>query len=158
MQTSDGLGRLAYDEAIRCVAEQRGALESVRGRAAINVGIVSLAASFLGPGAIESARESIFAGFLLLGAAFCFLVSIGLAVYVLRSGPGWVFNQSPQKILDDFGESDMDYVYRTLATFFQQSIDKNETLLKSRFRAMNAAFILTGIMVLCALGIAGSGY
>jgi hypothetical protein len=158
MEKPEGLSRLAYDEAIRCVAEQQAALESVRGRAAINVGIASLAASFLGPSAIESAHESTSAEILSLVAALCFLASIGLAVCVLRSGSGWVFNQSPQKILDDYDGSDIVDVYRTLAGFLQESIDNNETLLKSRFRAMNAAFILTAIMVLCALGIVGIGY
>ena len=155
MDSSEALTRLAYNEAIRCVSEQQTALESIRGRAATNIGIVSLAASFLASSVIDSSYDSETVVALLSIAVFCFLVSIGLSVWLLHSVSGWVFNQSPLQILDDYPGSAIADVYRALASFFQESIDNNETLLKARFRAMNWAFSLTAVMVFCAVGVVG---
>lgn len=159
MDRSTEISKLAYEEGLRGLSEQRHALESIRGRAAANIAIVSLATSFLGPEVLNTAQQSFLAIAFLVGAAICFIISIALSVIVLRSGTGWIFSQSPGQILRDYHENNtdlpIDEVYGKLATFLDESLGENEGRLRSRLRKLNAAFVLTTIQVFIAVLMIG---
>ena len=97
--------KIAYEEGLRGLSEQQHALESIRGRAASNIAIVSLAASLLGPEVLGTVQRDCLGVALLAGAAICFVISISLSVFVLKSGTGWIFTQSPGQILRDYRDN-----------------------------------------------------
>ncbi len=161
MERMAEIARLAYEEGVRGLSEQKNTLESIRGRAATNIGIVSLAASFLGPAAIDRPLQSALGLFLALSATACFVASVVLSVLVLRSSSGWVFSQSPVQILKDYNQNNpnlkLDEVYGSLARFLEESLNGNEALIVARLRKLNAAFILTTLQVIIAVVIIGLG-
>tara|TARA_R110002073_G_scaffold332749_2_gene519221 strand:- start:541 stop:1176 length:636 start_codon:yes stop_codon:yes gene_type:complete len=152
MERDAQISRIAYNEAIRTIAEQERSLESIRGRATTNIAIVTLATSLLGPEVI-SAVQILPYGLPVLGLVGLLLVlSVTLSVLVLRSGYGWVFNQSAETILDNYLSKDSNLsvaeVYASLAKFLEGSINENEEKLRPLLKRMNGAFSVTVIQVL----------
>lgn len=146
---ADGIGKLAYDEAVRSIESQAGALDKLRGHAGTLLGAASLVTSFLGgqvlatpvlTGGTLSRADVGTPGWVGIGA---FVLLAVLSVWILLPRE-WRFEMSAAKILNATGATDIqpDAVYAQLARFH----DANRVLNRAKLNRLYWTFKVT-----CAL-------
>lgn len=110
---TEGLEKLAYDEALRALDKQERLLEEMRARTGVLLAASSFAASFLGPQAFlhPNSKE------LALAALAAFVLTLGASLFILVPKRSLVFAAAGAEIYEGFYaiRNDMTEVYRRLA-------------------------------------------
>jgi hypothetical protein len=89
---------LAYAESVRALEQQARSVDEVRSRTGVLLAAASIVASFLGAEALAGSDLDALAGLGLVA----FLAVIGLAIWILWPGGGWVFVMSATVLLEDW--------------------------------------------------------
>ncbi|HEY2479590.1 MAG TPA: hypothetical protein VGI17_12785 [Solirubrobacterales bacterium] len=137
------LEKLAYEFALRALDKQERLVEELRARAGVVLAASSLAVSFLGgrglagPGPVGLALLSI----------FCFVVSVGAAIFLLLPKPGLAFTATAASVLDGLSafRGDPAELYRRAGN----NLDRVWAANDAAIRRLSAAFAIA----LCALGV-----
>jgi hypothetical protein len=97
---AEQLYKVAYEEAVRELSEQQGAIDSLRTRAGLLLSAAAITTSFLGSQALEGGNSSLFSWLALLG--FVAVSSVSLAVLWPRK---WEFTANPREVIESCIES-----------------------------------------------------
>lgn len=150
--------RLAYDEAVRALAQQQASLDNLRTRAGIVLSAAAVATSLLGGealagGGLGSASWVGIAAFIALG---------GCVLRILLPQRDWEFTSIPRRIIGTYVEVDQPLsvpeMHRDLALHMEDSYENNGRRIDRLvwfFRV--AAFLLTAEVVAWILDLAGAG-
>jgi hypothetical protein len=149
------IAKLVYEEAIRAISEQERSLDSIRGRAATNIAVVSISTSLLGYDVLLATLKSTTSTIVIVIIAILFSISVVTSVWILRSKRDWVFNQSPKHIIRDYIENNQELsltdVKLYLAGYLEDNIDSNERRLRELLNWLNLAFTATVLQILAAV-------
>ena len=144
------LEKLGYELSRKALERQERTLDELRSRTALLLAASSVSASFLGARAAES-RFGV-----LTAALFAFVVSIGLAAYVVFPQPGLIFSIRGSTLIDSEADdpAGIRETYRRLAYWLEGFLDDNQPLIDKRFAAYRLATIaLLGQVVLWVVEI-----
>jgi len=154
---SDRLYRLAYDEAVRALSEQRMIIDSMRTRVGLLLSVSAIATSFLGAQALEEGRPSLPAWTALV--AFAGVGVFSLAILWPRR---WEFSASPRYLIRNWAEAEspppIEDVHRDLSLHMHSSYLENRTgidRLAALFQIASA--LLTVEVILWITAIAWTG-
>ena len=148
------VARLVYDEAVRGVQSQEGALDNLRARASALLAASAIATSFLA-GVALSDRGSAFSVFTILGFLSAALAAI-FVVLVLIPYRGWKFSVEPRVLADDYyygnfadppKPQSIEDTRIKLARHMGGWIDGNEDRLNWLYRSFVAAALVVGMNV-----------
>jgi hypothetical protein len=119
------LEELAYDLALRSLAQQERVLEELRARTGVLLTATAVVASFLGGRALETSGGI----WLTLTGALAAIGSIVLSVYVLLPKPGLNFALHGAAVYEHFRAeaAPLREVRRTLAYWIRSAWDDNQT-------------------------------
>ena|ERR1700737_5668201 len=117
--------KLAYDEAVRALAQQQSRLDDFRARAGIVLSAAAIATSILGGQALGQQSPSLWA-WIALGS---FIGVSGLALLLLFPRT-WTFTAVPRRIIGTYVEAEtplpLPMIHRDLALHMEDSYVKNE--------------------------------
>jgi hypothetical protein len=147
------LYKVAYDEAVRALSEQKDAIESVRSRAGVLLSITALTTSVLGAPALKGGGSSIFSWLALLS----FAVVAGTSIAILWPHH-WEFVVSPRSVVEGYAGAAEDVpaerLYRDLSLCMHGSVIKNHQGLKSlaaRFQVASALLVIEVVLWVAAI-------
>lgn len=123
--TKDLLYKVAYDEAVRALVEQRGVIDSFRARAGLLFSAAAITTSFLGAQALQGGSASL-ASWLAL-TCFIAVATTSLAIFWPRK---WEATVNPREVIDTYIElfevAPIDELHRDLALHMHDSYLKND--------------------------------
>lgn len=154
--TADLLYKVAYDEAVRVLSEQRAASDSFRARAGLLLSAAAITTSFLGAQAFGSGNSSFFSWPALLG-----FLAVALACLAILWPRKWEFTANPLGVIESYIESAdsirTEELYRDLSLDMYNSYLKNRQGLEQLAVSLQAAAgLLTIEVVLWIVAIASS--
>lgn len=121
---ADQLYKVAYDEAVRALSEQRAAIESVRARAGLLLSAAAVTTSFLGAQALQEGSAGFCTWLALL--SFVAMASASLAILWPRS---WELTANSRDVIERCVESgeeiQVEGLYRALSLRMQSSFSVN---------------------------------
>ena len=139
--------KLAYDEAVRGLAQQQSRLDDLRARAGILLSAAAIATSLLGGTALDEGNATAW----VWGAVACFLGVSGLAL-VLLLPRRWEFTAVPRRIIRIYIETDdplpVDMIQRDLALHMEDSYVRNEVGLDAMLLRFRIALGLLSLEVI----------
>jgi hypothetical protein len=142
--------RLAYEQASYNVRRQEAALDELRQRTGVLVAAATIVFSFLGQ---EAARDGW--GWSGIIAVATFVLAVGLWLWILNPGYGWIFSNSIQVLFEDIIESPSQLgsveMYRRLAIFQAGHVTRNATMLEWRYRGFTAGIVLLVVQTVLLL-------
>jgi hypothetical protein len=146
---SNGVRRIAYEQSLRALDLQSGALSDLRSRAGTLLAAASVVAAFLGAPALQHDSAS-------LGVAVAFVALIGVLVLTLLILRNWTFTfrLAAATILEDLEAGkyvDEDDAVSRLARFMEENHDVNETRLRLLGRTFEGACVLLIIETLALM-------
>ena len=143
---ADLIYKVAYEEAVRTLAEQQVTIESFRTRAGILLSAAAVTTSFLGAQALQGGNPKFFSWLALL--AFIAVSAASLAILWPRP---WEFTASPLGVIEscvDLAESTrLEELYRALSLDMHGSYLENQLGLKQLAVLFQAAAGLLSIEV-----------
>jgi hypothetical protein len=148
--------KVAYDEAVRALAEQQTVIESFRTRAGLLLSVAAVTTSFLGAQAFEVGHASLFSWLALL----TFAAGSAASLAILWPRP-WEFTASPRGVIESSVDSvesiRVDELYRALSLDMYGSYLENQLGLK-QFAVFfqSAACLLTIEVALWIVAIAST--
>lgn len=154
VRMDNGLARLSYEAALRSLDKQDELLTELRARTGLLLAASSLAASFLGPPALDRAEPA-----LIVFALLAFAVSIGASVYVLLPKKDLTFSLSGPALYEGLYElrKDMPEVYRRLAYNLHRFWIANDAKMTSLISAYRwAAIALAAEISLLLASVSGT--
>jgi hypothetical protein len=117
--------KLAYDEAVRALAQQQSRLDDFRARAGIVLSAAAIATSILGGQALDQGSPSLWAWFAL--GSFIGVSGLSLLLLFPRT---WTFTAVPRRIISTYVEAEiplpLPMIHRDLALHMEDSYVKNE--------------------------------
>lgn len=120
----DILYRVAYDEAVRALAEQQAEIDSFRSRGGMLLSAAAITTSFLGPPSLEGGSSNWTAWLGLL--AFVAVAVVSLAILWPHR---WEITTTPGDLIEDFVKRDdlppIGEVHRGLSVYMQDSYAEN---------------------------------
>jgi hypothetical protein len=120
----DILYRVAYDEAVRALSEQQGAIESFRTRAGLLLSAAAITTSFLGAQALDGGFSNV-ATWLAL-TTFVSVAVVSLAILWPRR---WEFTANPRDVIQTYIEADepapIEELHRDLSLHMHNSYIEN---------------------------------
>ena len=149
--------KLAFDEALRSIGDQRNTLESVRARGGILLSAASVVTSFLGGQTLADGDLGV-AGWLAI-ASFGGVGFVALALLLLKGRLS--FHLSPTQLIVGYieGESALSLtdIYRDLSIHFENGVNTNSEFIR-RLDAIFAAgaLVLTVELICWIIELAGS--
>jgi hypothetical protein len=139
---------LVYQEALRLLSGQESVVDGLRARAGALFATASVSTSFLAGLSLRQHRI----GGLAWAAIVAYLVLGLLSVVVLWPWYGWVFAQSPRRLLADYVEADppvgLDEMYRQLSIHAELHHHANQRRLQVLVRSCEASSALLVVEVL----------
>lgn len=149
------LYKVAYDEAVRALAEQQGLIESIRTRAGILFSAAAITTSFLGAQALQSG-DSNFVSWL---ALLCF-VGVAAASLAILWPRKWEASANPREVIETYIESAepalAGELHRDLSLHMHHSYLENDGGLNRLVRHLQvASCLLTLEVVLWIVALAG---
>jgi hypothetical protein len=118
--------RLAYDEAVRTLSEQRQYLDNLGTRAGILLSAAAIATSFLGGQSLRTGGPT---GTSWVAIALFFLLGV-VVVLILWPRTGWEFAATPRRLVATYIETeeplDISGIYRDLSFHMEDSYVKNQ--------------------------------
>lgn len=150
-----GIYRLAYDEALRVLADQVATLDRVRTRAAGILSLAIIAGTFLADVILSETdpRRGLLFWNGIEVAGIGYAAMLGLSISIVRPRSGWKWNMSPRGIIEGYADTappaTLEETHRQLALFHDNNINSNQAILD----ALHTQFVwlLVGMVV----GIAG---
>jgi hypothetical protein len=135
---ADTAQALAFEEALRGVAQQQAVLDGLRGRATALLGVASISTSFLGGIALSNSKPS-GPSWMAIGT----FITVGfLTIGILFPRRGWIFRTSPKALISDYVEAEppasLQEMQRDLALYFERHL----TRIKSDLIALSGSFEL----------------
>src|SRR5690348_14437826 len=94
------LYKVAYDEAVRALSEQKDAIESVRSRAGLLLSVTAVTTSFLGAQALQSGGSGIFSWLAL--STFAAVAGASLAILWPHD---WELAAIPRGVIEGYADS-----------------------------------------------------
>jgi hypothetical protein len=152
----DILYRVAYDEAVRALSEQQGAIESFRTRAGLLLSAAAITTSFLGAQALDSGSSNVSTWLAL--TAFVSVAVVSLAILWPRR---WEFTANPRDVIQTYIEADepapIEELHRDLSLHMNNSyIENREGLEQLSVFFQIASGLLTVEVVLWIIAIAST--
>jgi hypothetical protein len=153
---ADLLYKVAYDEAVRALSEQRDAIDSFRTRAGLLLSAAAITTSFLGAQALEGGDSSFFSWPALL--CFVFVASFTLAILWPRK---WEFTADPLGVIESYIDAAepvrSEHLHRDLALDMQGSYLENRIELEKLVVFFQVANVLLAVeVVLWIIAIASA--
>jgi len=164
---------MAYDQAFALLSEQRTSLQGIQSKAKDLIGLLTLAATFLGAfghanadavlNTVKAQPDFVIFAFL------TFPVLTGLAaIYIMTPNDGWLFNLDAASVRDDMKARDPANVFSSAEAFYLAYVTKlktfeirNERRLKRRLWALWGAtgsllitVVFTGTLVMTTTPVA----
>jgi hypothetical protein len=150
------LYKVAYDEAVRALSEQRVAIDNFRARAGLLFSAAVVTTSFLGSQVLRVDDRGVFTGLALL--AFVAMASVSLAILWPRN---WDVTANPRELIETFMEkadnAQVEELHRDLSLHMHNSYLENRQgveQLALLFEA--AAALVAGEVVLWIAAIAST--
>jgi hypothetical protein len=138
---AEQLYKVAYDEAVRTLAEQQAAIESVRSRAELLLSAAAITTSFLGAQALRG--DSVDSVSWLALISFVGVAAASLAILWPRR---WEVATSPRKVIVTYIESAdtllVDELYRDLSLHMHRGYSENYKGLRKLFVFVQIASVL----------------
>jgi hypothetical protein len=139
---------LAYQEALRGLAQQQAALESVRTRAATLLAAASVVTVFLGELALGDDGPT-GPGWLAIGL---FVAASAAIVFVLNPRRDWYFRTSPAGIIRNYIEDEPSApawtIHKQLAEHLERDLVANDANMKPLYRGIQlASLFLAGEVI-----------
>lgn len=143
---ADQLYKVAYDEAVRALSEQREALDSLRSRVGLLLSAAAITTSFLGAQALQSGNVSSFSWLALVD--FGGVAAISLAILWPR---WWEFTANPHDVIATYIESgepiSTEKLHRELSIHMNGSYLENREELKKLVVYFQIANVLLAVDV-----------
>jgi hypothetical protein len=143
--STDLIYKVAYDEAVRALAEQQAAIDSFRSRAGLLFSAAAITTSFLGAQALRG-NPSPFSWLALLG-----FVGVAVAFLALFWPRKWEMTASPREVIETYIEpaapASIEDLYRDLSFHMGRSYVKNHEGLERLFVFFQIANVLLVIEV-----------
>jgi hypothetical protein len=140
------LYKVAFDEAVRALSEQRALIESVRGRAGLLLSAAAVTTSFLGAQALQGGLSA--ASWAAL-ASFVGIATLSLAILWPRH---WEFTSNPSELIRGYIEAErpmpMEELHRDLSLYMHASYRENWQGVDQLVRLFQAASGLLAVEVL----------
>jgi hypothetical protein len=144
---SDALYRVAYDEAVRALAEQQALIESLRARAGLLLSAAAIATSFLGSQALTRVRLGPLGW---IGLA-CFFAATATALAIL-----WprelILTADPEAVIRIYVEAgeptSIGTLYRDLSLHFRRGLEENRLTLDRLSTLLQIGSALLAIEIL----------
>lgn len=154
--SNDLLYKVAYDEAVRALADQRAVVESLRTRAGLLFSAAAVTTSFLGAQAFQGG-DPVLASWLALG---CFIAVATTSLAILWPRP-WEGAANPREMIEAYVESaevaPVEDLHRDLSIFLHSSYLENRKGLEQLAAFLQAASgLLTIEVALWMVAIAGT--
>jgi hypothetical protein len=153
--TDDLLYKVAYDEAVRALSEQRTVIESLRVRAGLLFSAAAITASFLGPQALRSGKLTLAS----MLALFCF-VAVAASSLAILWPRGWEDTANPEDVIGTYiepaGGTRTENLHRDLSLHMHNSyMDNNEGVdqLATLFQIASSLLTLEVILWMIAIAI-----
>jgi hypothetical protein len=154
---ADSPEAVAYEQAMRSVADQEATLDGLRSRAGTLLSAASLSTSFLAALGIKDQPLTGLA-WLAIGLFLAMGVCAGL---VLWPWDGWKFGMDTYKVVEEYVDGNnrlpVDEMKRDLALHPEENIQKNRTKLDRLFYAYEAGMVLLLAEVVVWLGVLARG-
>jgi len=152
----DILYRVAYDEAVRALSGQQGAIESFRTRAGLLLSAAAITTSFLGAQALNGGHSNV-ATWLAL-ATFVAVAIVSLGILWPRR---WEFTANPRDVIQTYIEADepapIEELHRDLSLHMHNSyLENREGLEQLSVSFQIASGLLTVEVVLWIIAIAST--
>ena len=120
----DILYKVAYEEAVRALSEQQGAIDSFRTRAGLLLSAAAITTSFLGAQALDGGDSNI-ATWLAMTA----FVGVAVASLAILWPRRWEFTANPRAVIQTYIEADepapLDELHRDLSLHMHNSYIEN---------------------------------
>lgn len=147
-----GAYELAYTEAVRALAQQRGAFESLRTRAGVLLAGAAITSSLLGRETFAPGHRSVL-GWIAVAA---FIGLFGTLLSILWPRPQWDSTPSPIQLIETRIEVDeplaLALIHRDLAYLMSQAQWENQITYELLTRHFRAASLLLGVEVVVLIG------
>lgn len=152
----DILYRVAYDEAVRALSEQQGAIESFRTRAGLLFSATAITTSFLGAQALDGGGSSAISW-----AAMVVFASVAVVSLAILWPRHWEFTANPRDVIQTYIESDepapIEELHRDLSLHMHNSYSENrEGLEQLAIFFQIASALLTVEVILWIIAIAST--
>jgi hypothetical protein len=146
------LATIAYEASLRRLDKQEQSLTEIRARTGLLLAAASLAASFLGPPAIEAEPRAV-AVLALAG----FALTIGVSLYVLMPKRNLVFALVGSHVYEELYEfrDELDEVHRRLAYDLDRFWEANDRTLQRLLWGFRIAAAALGVEVVLLLASVG---
>jgi hypothetical protein len=150
------LYKVAYDEAVRALSEQQGAIDSFRTRAGLLLSAAAITTSFLGAQALNSGDSNVATWLAMVGFAGVAVVS--LAILWPRR---WEFTANPRDVIQTYIEAEepapIEELHRDLSLHMHNSyIQNREGLEQLAIFFQAASGLLTIEVILWIIAIAST--
>lgn len=140
------LYKVAYDEAVRALVDQQGAIESLRSRAGLLLSAAAVTTSFLGAQGLHGGSPSLFSWLALTG--FIGAAAASLAILWPRR---WEFTADPRAVIETFIEPmehpPIEDLHRNLSLRMHHSYLENRAGLKQLVAVFQLASGLLAVEV-----------
>ena len=138
--------RLAFDEGVRAISQQREDLDRLRGRVTTLASVAAIAASVLGGFSLPKHGASNWQlGAFSVGIA-AFVTLIGLACWLLRPIE-LTFENDSKDIAEWAASNSIEVMYANLAEHMSNHFSANEQELKKLYEKYQLAIIALGVLV-----------
>lgn len=149
----DRLYEIAYDEAVRALAEQQAAIESLRSRAGLFLSAAAITTSFLGARAVGLNGFGL-ASWLATGS----FIGVALLSFLVLWPRDWELTADPRGLISGYIEAEepamVETLYRDLALHMHASYAENEKGLEQLVVCSQAAIsLLAGEVVFWILAL-----
>lgn len=123
--SSEQLYKVAYDEAVRALSEQRDAIDNLRARAGLLFSAAAITTSFLGAEALRGGGSTPFSWLALFGFA-----AVAAAVLIVLWPHKWDVAANPREVIETYIESEepsaVEAFHRDLSLHMHRSYLENQ--------------------------------
>ncbi|HST68028.1 MAG TPA: hypothetical protein VLI94_00030 [Solirubrobacterales bacterium] len=153
---ADLLYKVAYDEAVRALAEQQAAIESFRGRAGLLLSSAAVTTSLLGAHALQGGGSSPISGLALAGFA-----GVAIASLAILWPRRWEGAADPHDVIESYIESaepaPIEKLHRDLSVHMRSSYLENREGLEELvvfFQIASLLLVIEIVLWLVAIALA----
>jgi hypothetical protein len=144
---ADLLYKVAYDEAVRALSEQREMIDGLRSRAGLFFSAAAVTTSFLGAQALQGGKLNLFCWLALTG-----FVGVAMAIIAILWPRQWEFTANPHEVIGVFIEStspvSLEELHRELAIDMEAGHLRNSAGLEKLIVYFQVANVLLAVEVI----------